>query len=98
MKAFKDFIKEHSLSLVLIAILLVQSADYFFIGYNNWKTQEQVYSKILGEEPKLNYSEYFSTYRAEMMVSLLADTYGAILLVILTKHLKEQGSAESKGK
>lgn len=94
----KSFLKQHSLSLVLLVILLLQSVDYFFVGYRNWKTQEQVYSKILNEEPKISYSEYLDTYRAEMMVSILADTYGAILLVVLTKHLRERGSAESNGK
>lgn len=89
------FIKQHSLSLILFTVLLLQSVDYFFVGYRNWKTQEKVYSKILNEEPQINYSEYLDTYRAEMMVSILADTYGAILLVVLTKHFREKGSAES---
>lgn len=96
MKKFVGLVKKHSLSIVLIAILVAQSVDFFFVGHSNWVRQEKVYAKILGEEPKLGYADYLSEYRAQMMVSLLADTYGAILLVILTKKLRETGSAESK--
>lgn len=92
----KQLLKTHGLSIVLASILVFQSIDYFFVGHKNWVKQERVYATILGEEPQTSYGEYLSTYRAEMMVSLLADTYGAILLVILTKKLKEAGSAESK--
>lgn len=92
----KRLLKTHGLSIVLASILVFQSIDYFFVGHKNWVKQERVYATILGEEPQISYGEYLSTYRAEMMVSLLADTYGAILLVILTKKLKEAGSAESK--
>lgn len=94
----KDLLKKHGLSLILVSILVLQSVDYFFIGHKNWTEQQRVYAKILGEPAKLSYGEYLSTYRAEMMVSLLADTYGAILLVILTKKFREAGSAESKQK
>lgn len=92
----KHILKVHGLSIVLASILVLQSVDYFFIGHKNWVRQERVYATVLGEEPQTGYGEYLSTYRAEMMVSLLADTYGAILLVILTKKLREAGSAESK--
>lgn len=71
-------LKKHSLSLVLIAILIAQSVDYFFVGHSNWVRQEQVYAKILGEKPQTSYGDYLSEYRAEMTVSLLADTYAAI--------------------
>lgn len=90
------FLKKHGLSIVLISILLFQSIDYFFIGHQQWIKQEKVYAKILGEEAEIGYGDYLNEYRAEMMVSLVADTYGAILLVILTKKLRESGSAESK--
>lgn len=96
MKKILNVLKKHSLSIVLLAILVAQSVDFFFVGHSNWVRQEKVYAKILDEEPKTGYGEYLSEYRAEMMVSLLADTYGAILLVILTKKLRETGSAESK--
>lgn len=92
----KDFFGKHGLSLVLLAILLLQSIDYFFIGHQQWVDQQRVYAKILNEEPQIGYGDYLNQYRAEMMVSLLADTYGAILLVILTKKLRESGSAESR--
>lgn len=90
------FLKNHGLSIVLFTILLAQSIDYFFIGHKNWVDQQKVYAKILNEKPDASYGEYLSTYRAEMMVSILADTYGAILLVVLTKKLRETGSKESK--
>lgn len=91
-------VKKHGLSIVLAAILIFQSVDYFFIGHQNWVRRERVYATILNEEPQTGYTQYLSEYRAEMMVSLLADTYGAILLVLLTKKLRETGSEESKQK
>jgi hypothetical protein len=89
-------LKKHGLSLVLVTIFLLQSIDFFFVGHDNWVEQERVYATILHEQPQTSYSDYLSEYRAEMMVSMLADTYGAVLLVLLTKNLREKGSEESK--
>ena len=98
MKEVMAFLKEHSLSIVLILILLIQSVDFFFIGHKNWVQQQQVYSKILEKDLPTGYGDYLDEFRAEMMVSMLADTYGAVLLVLLNKSLYEKGSEESKSK
>jgi hypothetical protein len=81
----------HSLSLVLIAILLAQSAAYHFTEVSDWTSDQ-----ITHGQPTALWPDYWVHYTAEWFVSVLADTYGALLLVLLTKWFYEQGSDEGK--
>jgi hypothetical protein len=82
----KTWWREHSLSLVLIAIFLGQSIFYWFTGLADWRREYPNGSLWPG---------YLTHYFSEMTVSILADTYGAVLLVLFTKWFWERGSAES---
>ena len=87
-----SWVRDHSLSLVLVAILVVQSVVYHFTELPEWVGDQQAHGQPTGLWP-----DYWVHYTAEWMVSVLADTYGALILVLLTKWFFEQGSAESEG-
>jgi hypothetical protein len=74
------FLRDHSLSLVLVALFVAQSVAFWFLGRAVWAEEA-------------SYPRWFA---AEMMVSILADTWGGWLLVILTIKLREKNSAQSK--
>lgn len=86
-----NFLKRHSLSLVLVAILLVQSVAFHFTRLPEWVAEQGSH----GESAAL-WPQYWLHYASEWFVSVLADTYGALLLVLLTKWFYESGSEESK--
>lgn len=82
----------HSLSLVLVVILVAQSVAFHFTELPDWTGEQRAHG-----EPTALWPAYWLHYMAEWFVSVLADTYGALLLVVLTKWFYEQGSDESKG-
>jgi hypothetical protein len=82
----------HSLSLVLVVILVAQSVAFHFTEVPNWTSEQTAHGEPTGLWPA-----YWLHYAAEWFVSVLADTYGALLLVVLTKWFYEQGSSESEG-
>lgn len=88
-----SFIRNHSLSIALIALLVVQSLVFHFTELPDWRSE----AKAHGESTSL-WPAYWLHYTAEWFVSVLADTYGALLLVLFSKWFFEQGSAESKEK
>lgn len=83
--------RDHSLSLVLAAILLAQtlwalwSAAFVFAR-----------ERPLGESIAAWSGSFWIWWSWEYMVSLVADTYGVLLIVLLSKWLREVGSAEDK--
>lgn len=80
----------HSLSLVLVAILVAQTLAYHFTEVADWVSEQRTHG-----EPTALWPAYWLHFSAEWFVSVLADTYGALLLVLLTKWFYEQGSEES---
>lgn len=86
-----NWILRHSLSLVLIALLVTQSVVFHFTSLPDWTAEQSAH----GDSTRL-WPGYWQHYWAEWFVSILADTYGALLLVVLTKWFYESGSAESK--
>lgn len=82
----------HSLSIVLVVILLAQSLAFHFTEVPDWTADQRAH----GESAALWPADWLH-YAAEWFVSVLADTYGALLLVVLTKWFYETGSAETKG-
>ena len=86
----KKFWKDHSLSIVIGSILLIQTLIYLYLAYSVWSGEQEAHGQ------PINMGDFWNFFWAEMMVSTLADTYGAILLVVLTKRLTEKDSAESK--
>lgn len=87
-----SWVREHSLSLALLTLLIVQSVIFHFTEVPDWTSDQQAHGQPTGLWP-----DYWLHYTAEWFVSVLADTYGALLLVLFTKWFFEQGSAESQG-
>lgn len=87
-----SFWHNHSLSIVLISFLLIQSLAFWFLRIATWTTEQERFSESTALWPG-----FWQTYWAEWMVSVLADTYGAVLLVLASKWFYERGSAESNG-
>jgi len=71
---------EHSLSIVLAALLVVQSLVFHFTELPDWVGDQQAHG-----DPTALWPAYWLHYTAEWFVSVLADTYGALLLVLFTK-------------
>ena len=87
-----SWVRNHSLSLVLGALLLIQSVVFHFARLPEWVSEQVAHGESTGLWPN-----YWLHYWSEWFVSILADTYGALILVLLTKWFFEQGSAESQG-
>lgn len=87
-----SFLRNHSLSLALAVLLIVQSVIFHFTELPDWVSEQQAHG-----EPTALWPDYWLHYTAEWFVSVLADTYGALLLVLFSKWFFEQGSAESEG-
>lgn len=82
----------HSLSIILLLILVAQSFAFHVTEVPEWTSEQQAHGESTGLWP-----DYWLHYSAEWFVSVLADTYGALLLVVLTKWFYEEGSAETNG-
>lgn len=87
-----SFLRDHSLSLALTVLLVVQSVVFHFTELPDWAGEQQAHGLRTTLWP-----DYWLHYTAEWFVSVLADTYGALLLVLFSKWFFEQGSAESEG-
>lgn len=85
------FLRKHSLTLVLLLLLVSQLAAYWFQGYSVWVSEQQAHG-----QPAVIWPDYATHYMSEVWVSILADTYGALIIVFLTKYFYERRSAESK--
>lgn len=87
--------RDHSLSLVLGAMLVVQTAHALWAGHHVWLGEQADHgSKGASGWP----SEFWIWWSWEYNVSLVADTFGVILIVLLTKWFYEEGSEESNEK
>ena len=84
------FWERHSLSLVLAVILFVQTIAAIFAGHHVWSGEQEVHGQ------PLEMGEFWIWWFWEYNISLVADTFGVILIVLLSKRLEEAGSAESK--
>jgi len=76
----------------LLTLLVVQSVIYHFTALPDWVSDQLAHG-----EPTALWPAYWLHYSAEWFVSVLADTYGALLLVLFSKWFFEAGSAESEG-
>ena len=86
----QSFVQRHSLTLVLAAILLVQTVVSLYTGRHVFLVE----AEALGTDS--SWSEFWIWFVWEYNLTLLADTFGVILIVLLSKRLVETGSAESK--
>lgn len=77
------FWKRHGLSVTLISVLVIQSLASMHFGYKVWLADPV--------------ESFWVWWLYEYNTSLVADVFGAILLVLLSKRLREIGSAEDSG-
>lgn len=82
--------EDHSLSLVLGAILLVQTVHAVVAG-------AYVFARELPLDPDVvTWSQgYWVWWSWEYNISLVADTFGVLLIVLLSKWFREVGSSEN---
>lgn len=83
------FFKDHSLSIVLFLIFIVMT------GYTLWTGPELYRQEQLAHGEPYKFTEFMRWWSHEYVLSNLADVFGAILLVLLTKKLYERGSSQS---
>jgi hypothetical protein len=84
---------QHSLSLTLGALLAIQTAHAVWAGHRVWAAETITH----GDRAPAWSSEFWVWWSWEYNVSLVADTFGVILIVLLSKWLYEQGGGESGG-
>lgn len=84
--------RDHSLSIVIGVILLAQTIYALYAGSYVF-TREQPMGAAVGAWSR----DFWIWFSWEYMVSLVADTYGVLLIVLLSKWFREVGSAEDKG-
>lgn len=85
------WIKRHSLSIALITLLTVQTIYAVWSGLYVWDRE-----RPFGDDVAPLGRDFWIWWSWEYNVSLVVDTYGVILVVLLTKWLYEQGSEESR--
>jgi hypothetical protein len=81
--------RDHSLSIVIFGILVVQTGYAIYAG-------SYVFARELplGDTVGPWSTGFWTWWGWEYMVSLVADTYGVLLIVLLSKWFREVGSAE----
>lgn len=84
-----NWIKRHSLSLALVALLVVQLVIVLSTGYGEYVSEQQAHKEAVTLAGYVLWSIY------ELAVSIIADTYGALLLVLFAKWFYEEGSPET---
>jgi hypothetical protein len=82
--------RDHSLSLVIAAILTLQLTMVLGFGWLRYSSDQRMHSQPIEMR---GYLVEVAAY--ELPLSLVADTYGVLLIVVLSKWLRERGSAES---
>ena len=83
--------KQHSLGLVLATLMTVQTLYAVWAGAYVFSREQP-----LGEGIPTFGRAFWAWWSWEYNVSLVADTFGVLLIVMLSKWLYEQGSAESE--
>ena len=76
--------RDHSLSLVIGTILAIQTAVSLWTGRAEWSASAD------------SHTEFWRWWLYEYTTSVVADTYGVLLIVLLSKWFVERGSVESK--
>lgn len=84
--------RDHSLSIVIGSILLVQTVYAIYSGAYVFVREQP-----LGADVATWSSGFWMWWSWEYNVSVVADTYGVLLIVLLSKWLHEIGSAEDAG-
>lgn len=86
----KGWFGRHSLSIVLWVMMIGQTAFAVWTGAFVFSREQPLGKGI----PTFSH-EFWAWWAWEFNVSLVADTFGVLLIVLLSKWLYEEGSAES---
>ena len=86
----QNWFYRHSLSIVLAVLLTAQTVHAVLAGHWVWIQETRTHGDTAIGWP----SEFWIWWSWEYNVSLVADTFGVILIVMLSKWLYEQGSDE----
>jgi hypothetical protein len=86
----QSWLREHSLSLVFAFLYLAFSTATVFFGQIEFTSEQEMHG--------LPYraGEFWQWWGFEYTMSLVADLFGALALVVFTKRFYERGSAESR--
>jgi hypothetical protein len=84
--------RDHSLSLVIAAILIVQTLYALYAGSYVFTREEP-----FGPDVTTWTGPFWVWWTWEYSISIVADTYGVLLIVLLSKWLREVGSSEDTG-
>lgn len=88
------FWKDHSLSLILIWLMTAQTLYAIWSGHYVW--MHELPFEPSGLESNAAWStDFWVWWSWEYNVSLVADTFGVLIIVLLSKWFREKGSAES---
>lgn len=85
---------DHSLSIVISIILIIQTGFLLWVGHEEWLSQQKDHGTIIVGSV-WRQTEFWKWWGYEYIVSLVADTYGVLLIVVLSKFLYERDSSES---
>lgn len=84
--------RDHSLSIIIALILLAQTAYALWSGAYVFAREQPLGSNVATWS-----GGFWMWWGWEYTVSVVADTYGVLLIVLLSKWFREVGSAEDKG-
>jgi hypothetical protein len=84
------WLREHGLGVALVVIFAILTSLTLLTGWPEFQAEQ------LDHGQPVVVSDFWRWWVFEYSMSLVADVFGAILLVLLTKSLWEKGSAESK--
>jgi hypothetical protein len=86
-----SWVKRHSLSLFLLALLVAQSIAAWFLTWPVWAAEQTAHGGQAVMWP--DYARYFAS---EWFLSVLAEPSGLLAMTLATVVFYERGSAESK--
>lgn len=85
----RTWVQRHGLGIVVSLVFLAFTAATLVLGRNQYLSDQAAHG-----QPDAGFWLWWSF---EYAMSLVADVFGIVLLVFLTKRLREIGSAEDKG-
>lgn len=85
----RDWLHKHSLGLAIAGILVVFMAASITLGWWEYTSDQQAHGL------PVETAGFWQWWGYETAMSLKADVFGFLLIVLLTKRLYEIGSAES---
>lgn len=90
MRDFRGFFHRHSLGIVLTAGFLTLTLYSLGAGWFEYQQDQAAHAQ------PVQATGFWLWWTWEYSTSILADVFGAMLLVLLTKRLREIGSAEDR--